>query len=124
MPEPCSVRQWRRLRCDPLKSAKAPSSALRLVDRVSWAAGDLDPTLSGYGTEETPETEFARHGLLDQLDRWPNLRLERIPSRDQMFRAQWLQQHVHERLDNALERVLARLPAGAASLSAISLVAS
>ena len=57
--------------------------------------------------------EFARQGLLDQLGRWPNLRLERIPSRDQMFRAQWLQRHVHERVDEALERMLARLPAGA-----------
>ena len=44
-----------------------------------------------FGEQEALYQEFARHGLLDQLDRWPNLRLERIPSRDQMFRAQWLQ---------------------------------
>ena len=71
-----------------------------------------------FGEQEPLYEEFARQGLLDELDRWPNLRLERIPSRDQMFRAQWLQQHVHERLDEALERMLARLPARAATLVA------
>ncbi len=66
-----------------------------------------------FGQQEALHQEFARQGLLDQLDRWPNLRLERIPSRDQMFRAQWLQRHVHERVDEALERMLARPPEGA-----------
>lgn len=66
-----------------------------------------------FGDQEALYEEFARQGLLDQLHRWPNLRLERIPSRDQMFRAQWLQRHVHERVDEALGRTLARLPAGA-----------
>ncbi len=61
-----------------------------------------------FGEREALYDEFARQGVLDQLDRWPNLRLERIPSRDQMFRAQWLQRHVHERVDEALRRVLAR----------------
>jgi len=108
-----------------------PNSRVRSLDRqfvaerqqVADAIAAFDRLREGgtealllFGEQELLYQEFARHGLLDQLDRWPNLRLERIPSRDQMFRAQWLQQHVHERLDNALERVLARLPAGAASL--------
>jgi hypothetical protein len=107
-----------------------PNSRVRSLDRqfvaerqqVADAIAAFDRLREGgtealllFGEQELLYQEFARHGLLDQLDRWPNLRLERIPSRDQMFRAQWLQQHVHERLDNALERVLARLPAGAAS---------
>ena len=66
-----------------------------------------------FGEGEALYQEFARQGLIDALDRWPNLRLERIPSRDQMFRAQWLQRHVHERIDKALERMLARGPADA-----------
>lgn len=66
-----------------------------------------------FGKQEPLYEEFARQGLLDQLDRWPNLRLERIPSRDQMFRAGWLQRHVHERVDEALERMLARFPGSA-----------
>ena len=64
-----------------------------------------------FGEQEALYQEFAQHGLLDHLGRWPNLRLERIPSRDQMFRAQWLQRHVHERVDEALMRIMARLPA-------------
>ena len=63
-----------------------------------------------FGEQEALYQEFAYHGLVDRLGRWPNLRLERIPSRDQMFRAQWLQRYVHERVDEALER-MSRLPA-------------
>lgn len=51
--------------------------------------------------------QLLRQGALDQPDRWPNLTVERIPSRDHMFRALWLQRHVHDALDRALERVLA-----------------
>ena len=32
-----------------------------------------------FGEQEALYQEFARQGLLDQLGRWPNLRLERIP---------------------------------------------
>jgi hypothetical protein len=61
-----------------------------------------------FGEQEALYQEFARHEVIDQLHRWPSIRLERIPSRDQMFRAQRVQQHVHERVDAALERTLAR----------------
>jgi alpha/beta superfamily hydrolase len=65
-----------------------------------------------FGEQEALYEEFARQGLLDDLGRWPNLRLERIPSRDQMFRAHWIQQQVHERVDQALEGMLARFCGG------------
>jgi hypothetical protein len=65
-----------------------------------------------FGEQEPLYEEFARQGVIDQLVRWPNLRLERIPSRDQMFRAQWVQRHVHERVDEALDGMLAGFPAG------------
>ncbi len=52
--------------------------------------------------------QLVRQGQLENLDRWPNLRLERIASRDHMFRALWLQQQVHASLDRGLERVLER----------------
>ncbi len=74
-------------------------------------------TLLLFGREEPLYEQFARQGLLDQLDRWPNVRLERIPSREHMFRAPWLQRHVHERLDEALVQMLARFPQEAASPS-------
>jgi hypothetical protein len=66
-----------------------------------------------FGRQEPLYDEFERHGLIDLLGRWPKIRLERIPSRDQMFRAQWLQRHVHERLDAAIARMLARAHASA-----------
>jgi pimeloyl-ACP methyl ester carboxylesterase len=56
--------------------------------------------------------QLRRQGVLDRLERWPNLRFETIPSTDHMFRALWLQRHVHASLDRALERMLAT--AGAA----------
>lgn len=52
--------------------------------------------------------QLQRLGALDQGERWPNLAVERIPSTDHMFRALWLQRRVHESLDRALDRVLAR----------------
>jgi alpha-beta hydrolase superfamily lysophospholipase len=68
--------------------------------------------LMSYG--EPLYDQFVRQGQLDDLGRWPNLTLERIPSRDHMFRALWLQQRVHASLDRALERVLARAVASRA----------
>jgi hypothetical protein len=67
--------------------------------------------LLSYG--EPLYDQLVRYGQIDDLDRWPNLALERIPSRDHMFRALWLQQRVHESMDRALERTLARVEATA-----------
>jgi ribosomal 50S subunit-associated protein YjgA (DUF615 family) len=65
--------------------------------------------LLAYG--EPLYDQLVRYGQIDALDRWPNLTLERIPTRDHMFRAIWLQQRVHESMDRALERTLARIEA-------------
>jgi hypothetical protein len=89
------------------------SEAIAAFDRLRERDTEI---LMLFGDQEALAQELGWHGLLDQLDRWPNLRLERIPSRDQMFRAQWLQRHVHECVNEALERVLARLPMGAGSV--------
>jgi hypothetical protein len=51
--------------------------------------------------------QFEREGRMQQMDRWPNVSLERIPSKDHNVRAIWLQQHVHGALDRALDGVLA-----------------
>jgi len=50
--------------------------------------------------------QLMRIGLIERIDRWPNLSIEQLPTSDHMFRAIWLQQHVHGLLDDALERVL------------------
>jgi pimeloyl-ACP methyl ester carboxylesterase len=54
-------------------------------------------------------------GRIDRLTEWPNLRLERIPLADHIFRPVWAQQHVHRALDEALTRTLGNQPAGARS---------
>ncbi len=59
---------------------------------------------------EPLQLQLARQGYLDRLDGWPNVHVERIPSRDHMFRALRLQRQVHQSLDQALDRVLAAAP--------------
>jgi hypothetical protein len=105
----------RELRPDPAwhLERRQVADAVAAFDRLRERGTDV---LLLFGEQEALYEEFARQGLLHQLDRWPNLRLERIPSRDQMFRAHWLQRHVHERLDEALARIIFRLPAGAVTL--------
>ena len=58
--------------------------------------------------------QLSRNGQLDQLDRWPNLTVKQLPTRDHMFRAIWLQQLVQEHMDHALDRTLDRLTPGSA----------
>jgi hypothetical protein len=57
--------------------------------------------------------EFAAKGLLDRLDRWPNLELTILgTSADtHTLTPLWLQRQVHELVDRALEEELRRLPA-------------
>jgi pimeloyl-ACP methyl ester carboxylesterase len=50
--------------------------------------------------------QLVRLGFFQQIDRWPNLSIEQLPTSDHMFRAIWVQRHVHGLLDAALERVL------------------
>ncbi len=51
--------------------------------------------------------DFVRARRIEDLNRWPNLVLDRIPTSDHTFRALGLQHHVHTSLDQALGRVLA-----------------
>lgn len=52
--------------------------------------------------------QLLRQRQLERLDSWPNLIVDQIPSADHMFRALWLQRYVHDSVDRALERSLAR----------------
>jgi dienelactone hydrolase len=94
----------RSLDCSAARRQVADASAA--FDKLRGRSTDV---LLLFGEQEALYQEFARHALLGELDRWPNVQLEQIPSRDQMFRAQWLQRHVHDRVDEWLERMLARL---------------
>jgi dienelactone hydrolase len=51
--------------------------------------------------------QFEREGRVQRLAQWPTVTVERIPSPDHMFRDLRAQRFVHERLERALERVLA-----------------
>ena len=57
--------------------------------------------------------QLSRLGLLAELDRWPNVRVEALPTRDHVFRALWLQPLVHDSVDRALERTLEAAGVGA-----------
>ncbi len=50
--------------------------------------------------------DFVSYGLLDRLDEWPNLHLERIPTAEHVFRSAWSQIYIHNALDDALSRTL------------------
>ncbi|MGA3360444.1 MAG: alpha/beta fold hydrolase [Solirubrobacteraceae bacterium] len=52
--------------------------------------------------------DFVAYGLLERLDEWPNLHLERIPTAEHVFRSAWSQVYIHEALDAALARTLGR----------------
>jgi hypothetical protein len=54
--------------------------------------------------------QLVRLGFLERIDQWPNLSIEQLPTSDHMFRAIWVQHHVHGLLDAALERVLESEP--------------
>jgi hypothetical protein len=57
--------------------------------------------------------QLTRRGQLAHVEAWPNLKVERIPSGDHMFRDFALQEAVRESLDRALERILERMHAAA-----------
>lgn len=55
-----------------------------------------------FSDGEPLQGQLERLGVLGSLDRWPNLSVSQIPSRDHMFRAIELQAFVHARLDAAV----------------------
>ena len=61
-----------------------------------------------FSQDEPLYDQFRRVGVLEQLAEWPNVALLQLPSRDHNVRALWLQAMVHEQLDAALDRLLAR----------------
>ncbi|MDQ6745081.1 MAG: alpha/beta fold hydrolase, partial [Actinomycetota bacterium] len=68
------------------------------------------------GKREPLYGQLEHQGHLSHLDRWPNVTVERIPLQDHIFRALWSQRFVHERLDAALDRLLAQRPVAPAGV--------
>jgi alpha/beta superfamily hydrolase len=120
---------WRRLLRRDLKRAqlKTAIGSIRPA-RIRAGAGhpverahreQLEGALSqlrDQGTEallllsrgELLHDQLVRQRVLARIEQWPNLKVEQIPSRDHLFRALWLQRHVHGSADRMLERVLER----------------
>ncbi len=88
------------------------SSQLTEVERALDQLRDQDTELLLLLSQgELLYDQLERQGQLANLRRWPNLAVERIPSRDHMFRALWLQDRVRDSVDTLLERVLGRIAA-------------
>ena len=97
----------------------APGSSARenpvheLIEDLFDALRDRDQRgLLLFTGQEMLHDELARGGVLDRLDRWPNLELEiRGTSADtHTLTPLWLQRQVHELVDRVLVDELARLP--------------
>jgi hypothetical protein len=121
-------RAWRRLVHRDLTAAQA-RSALSSVRPRQLRASAGNPVersqrqeieraldlLRAHGTQglmlfsrgEGLYDQLVRQGVVQRIDRWPNLQIEQIPTTDHMFRAIWLQRHVHGLVDGALDRVIA-----------------
>jgi len=69
-------------------------------------------TLMMFTGQEPLLRDFVEKGLLDRLDRWPNLRVEILgTSADtHTLSPPWLQQHVHTLVDEVLQRELELIP--------------
>jgi hypothetical protein len=66
-----------------------------------------------FSGDEALQTELAAEGILDQLERWPNLELQELPGSDHTLRSVTAQRAAAELLDSELERVLAAQGLGA-----------
>ena len=62
-------------------------------------------TLMLFGIGEPLFDQLEREGLTGRLGAWPNVSLQRIPSRDHLFRTRALQHHVREQIDGAMVRI-------------------
>jgi alpha-beta hydrolase superfamily lysophospholipase len=103
-----------------LAAAKVASFRRRLGSRSDAAAGErseIGPDLDlvrdsgtrltmAFSGDEALHTELAAEGILDQLERWPNLDLHDLPGSDHTLRSVVAQRAAAELLDSELERVL------------------
>ncbi len=102
-----------------LVAAKLTSPWGRLGGRSAGSASrseigsDLDllrnsgtSLVMAFSGDEALATELAAEGILDNLERWPNLALRELPGSDHTLRSVSAQRAAAELLDRELERVL------------------
>jgi dienelactone hydrolase len=96
----------------PLDLRARLSQAKAHRDRVDEAFDDLvaaeKRAILLLGRGEPLVDQLRREGRLEQLHRWPSVELHQLPTRDHTFRAVWLQDQVHELMDEALEEEVQR----------------
>jgi hypothetical protein len=87
------------------QAAPVPPDVDAALDRLR----DRDvQTLLLLSRSEALEDFLIQSGRMDRLDQWPNIRLDRIPIADHIFRPRWAQAHVARALDRALHETLAQ----------------
>lgn len=87
----------------PLEQTQAMEWARALSDLREREA-DL---LLMLGRNEPLLSEFQRQGLLDHLERWPNLTIEQMPGNDHLLWQLESQHQLHHAVDEVLARTLA-----------------
>jgi hypothetical protein len=97
-------RAWRLMR-----RAAEREQKLITVTALDTLRAQRVQTLLLLGRTEPLLSQLERQGVTEQLERWPNLTLERAPSRDHMYRALWFQRWVYSTLDAAVDRAVASL---------------
>jgi pimeloyl-ACP methyl ester carboxylesterase len=92
--------------------ARKPATREPLEDLFSALRDRDQRTLLLFTGKEVLHRELTQKGILDRLDRWPNLELALMgTSADtHTLTPLWLQRQVHERVDRALADELERLP--------------
>jgi alpha-beta hydrolase superfamily lysophospholipase len=87
------------------------SSATEIVDRLGGTGAPLFIQLS---ENETLRRTFAQPKVAARLQRWPNIRIKLLATRDHDLRPRWIQEIVFDQVSSALEefRTLAEAQAG------------
>jgi pimeloyl-ACP methyl ester carboxylesterase len=87
-----------------------PDDVAASVERILDRLRDRNiRVVMAFSDEEPVHAELERDGVLDQLHRWPNLEMGRLPARDHTLRPIVAQLAVHELLDKELARELHRV---------------
>jgi pimeloyl-ACP methyl ester carboxylesterase len=100
------IARMARTKLSTLRRARGAEAPPRFGDEIAAALDQLRDrgveTLLLLGHGEPLYDDLLTDGLIERFERWPNLRLERIPIEDHMFRPAWAQRYVAGVLDRAI----------------------
>jgi pimeloyl-ACP methyl ester carboxylesterase len=82
---------------------------VQVVDVLNRLRDGGVQTLLLLSLDEPLYDDLVAFGLIDRLDEWPGLHLERIETTGHVFRSLWAQREMHRALDDALERTLSEV---------------